>query len=225
MSLATLADEYNVEHYPSRAEKLADWWVHAIGLGGATVGGLVLLGIALAQGGPGRVAALSLYALGLIAMLACSAVYNLTHISPARPFLRRLDEAAIFVMIAGSYTPFTTQSLHGAWAVGMTTVVWLVALGGVAGKLLFKRLPEWLWTLVYIGFGWLAVIAARPFSHSMPASALVMVVIGGLLYTSGAVLFHMHHLRFRRAIWHGFVVVAAGVHYAAVLTGVVITGS
>jgi hemolysin III len=217
----TLAAEYIVEHYPTRAEKLADWWVHAIGLTVATAAGLVLLAVCLIMGGAGLVIATGLYTLCLIAMLGCSAAYNLTRISSARPFLRRLDEAAIFLMIAGSYTPFTTQRFHGGWAVGMTAAVWLFALAGVAGKLFAPGVPERLWTLVYVAFGWLAVIAIQPMVSGVPMTALVLLVVGGLIYTTGTLVFHSR-LPFRRAIWHGFVVFAAAIHFAAICTGVVL---
>ena len=102
------------DHYASRGEKIADGLVHAVGLGAAAAGGIVLIVLSILEGGgPGLAAATGLYALCLITMLACSTAYNLTRPSPARPFLRRLDEAAIFLMIAGSYTPFTTQRMDG----------------------------------------------------------------------------------------------------------------
>ena len=218
----SLAAEYNIEHYPSAAEKLADWWVHAVGLIGAAVGGAVLLVLAVASGRAGMVTATGLYALTLVGMLSCSAAYNLTRPSAARPFLRRLDEAGIFMMIAGCYTPFTTQRFTGGWAIGMTALVWSLALSGVAAKLLVRKLPDRLWTLFYVGFGWLAVIAIHPMVSDVPTGALVLLVIGGLLYTSGTLVFHNHRLPYRRAIWHGFVVTGAAIHYAAIFTGVVL---
>ncbi|MDR3512340.1 MAG: hemolysin III family protein [Caulobacteraceae bacterium] len=209
-------------HYPNAAEWLADGLVHGVGIVAAAAGGVTLLVLALtSHGGGGLALATGLYDLCLLAMLGCSAAYNLTHATAARPFLRRLDEAAIFLMIAGSYTPFTTQRFTGLWAPGMTALVWTVALSGVAGKLVFTRLPEWLWTLVYVAFGWVALIAIRPLIDGLPLSALAMLVIGGLLYTTGTLVFHSQ-APYRRAIWHGFVVVAAGVHFAAVCTGVVL---
>jgi len=158
-------------------------------------------------------------------MLSCSAAYNLTKPSKARPFLRRLDEAAIFVMIAGSYTPFTSQRLEGAWAWSMTSVVWGIAAAGVAGKLLFPRIPEKLWVLLYVAFGWVAVVAIVPLIQGVAMSALILLAVGGLIYTSGALIFLKETLPFRRAIWHGFVVAAAAVHYAAVFAGVAVAGA
>lgn len=209
------------EHYPNRGEKLADGVVHALGLSAAAAGGIVLIAASiLTGGGTGLAVVTGLYSLCLVTMLACSTAYNLTNPTRARPFLRRLDEAAIFLMIAGSYTPFTTQRMEGAWAITMTTLVWALALAGVAGKLLSSRLPEWVWTVGYVAFGWVALIALRPLIQGVPIVALVLLIVGGLIYTTGALIFHSR-LPYRRAIWHGFVVTAAGAHYAAICAGVV----
>jgi len=214
-------DDDFAEHYANRGEKLADGLVHGLGLSAAAAGGVVLIVASiLTGGGTGLAVATGLYALCLITMLACSTAYNLTKPTRARPFLRRLDEAAIFLMIAGSYTPFTTQRMGGAWAVSMTALVWGLALAGVAGKLLSSRLPDWVWTVGYVAFGWVALIALRPLIQGVPVAALVLLIIGGLIYTTGALIFHSR-LPYRRAIWHGFVVTAAGAHYAAICAGVV----
>ncbi len=218
----SIAAEYMIEHYPNRAEKLADWWIHAVGIAAAALGGAVLIGLAVTAGrGGGLPAATGLYTLCLITMLGCSAAYNLSRPGAARPFLQRLDEAGIFLMIAGSYTPFTTQRFTGAWSIGMTSLVWGVALAGVIGKLFVRKTPEWVWTAVYVGFGWLALVMIRPLLTDVRTSAFVLLVIGGLIYTTGTLVFHSQ-LPFRRAIWHGFVVAAASLHYVAIFTGVVL---
>lgn len=210
------------EHYETRAERLADLWVHVVGLVLAAAGGIVLSALAAWYGGVGAVVATGVYALCLTAMLTASTVYNLTHPCAARPVLRRIDEAAIFLMIAGSYTPFTTQRFEGGWATGFTVLVWGLALVGVAAKLVLPRLSDLVWSLVYVGFGWLAVIALKPMIETVHPAALTLLVIGGLVYTSGVLVFIRQKLKFRRAIWHGFVVAGAGVHWAAVLVGVVL---
>ena len=213
------------DHYPSRAEKIADGVVHGLGLAAAAVGGVALIVLSVLQGGPGQVSATAIYAACLVLMLTCSTLYNLTRPCPARPFLRRMDEAAIFLMIAGSYTPFTTQRLEGAWAWSMTSVVWAIAAAGVAGKLLFPKIPEKVWTLVYVAFGWVAVVAIRPMIEGVGMTAFILIAVGGLLYTTGALIFLKDSLPFRRAIWHGFVVAAALVHYIAIFTGVAAAGA
>ena len=209
------------EHYPNRAERWADLWVHAIGLAAAAIGSLVLFVFALQRGGVSMAAATAIYAICLLAMLTASTVYNLRKPCKERRLLCRLDEAAIFLLIAGSYTPFTTQRFEGVWAWGMTAVVWWVAICGVIGKLFFPKTPEWMWCLVYLGFGWLALVMLKPLLAGVSLAALMLLAVGGLLYTAGVPLFLKQNLPFRRAIWHGFVVLGAALHYAAVLTGVV----
>jgi len=146
-------------HYPTSAAKCADLVVHIVGLAFALFGGGILLGLAVARGAPGQIGSVAVYAVGMALMLGCSLAYNFGK-APWRPLLRRFDHAGIFLMIAGSYTPFTTQSLTGAWAIGMTAIFYL-----------------------------------------------------------------MKTFHFRRAVWHGHVVAAAAVQYAAVLVGVVLAGA
>ena len=210
------------EHYRTPAEKTADLIVHVVGLTLAAVGGIVLAVLAAIYAGIGAVMATAAYALCLIAMLAVSTVYNQTRPCAARPILRRMDEAAIFLMIAGSYTPFTTQRFEGAWAIGFTLLVWSVALAGVAVKLVAPRISDAFWSAVYIGFGWLAVLALKPMIDTVHPIALALLVLGGLIYTAGVFVFISPTVKFRRAIWHGFVVTGATVHWAAVLVGVVL---
>ncbi len=211
-----------IEHYPTRGERLADLWVHVAGLTMAAAGGLALAVLAAVYAGVGAAVATAIYALCLTAMLTASTVYNLTHPCAARPVLRRLDEAAIFLMIAGSYTPFTTVRFEGWWAFGFTALVWTMAFSGVAAKLLAPRLSDAFWSGVYVVFGWIAVIALKPMIDTVHPVALGLLVLGGVIYTAGVFVFIRPTVRFRRAIWHGFVVAGAGVHWAAVLIGVVL---
>jgi hemolysin III len=155
-------------------------------------------------------------------MIALSCAYNMTENTKRRALLRRLDHAGIFLMIAGSYTPFTTQRFDGPWAVGMTTAVWSIAALGVAGKLLFPNLPKWLSLGLYVGLGWLVLAAFDPLMRTVSLAAVILLAVGGAIYTMGVLIYVREKLPFRRAIWHSFVMVAAGVQYAAVLTGVVL---
>lgn len=211
-----------IEHYQTPGERLADLWVHAVGLALAGVGGVILALLAAVHAGVGAVLATALYALCLVGMLTASTVYNLTRPCAARPVLRRLDEAAIFLMIAGSYTPFTTQRFEGGWAVGFTLLVWTIAFAGAGAKMLAPRLSDAFWSAVYVLFGWLAVVALKPMIETVHPLALGLLVAGGLIYTAGVFVFISPKVRFRRAIWHGFVVAGAGTHWAAVLVGVVL---
>ncbi len=211
-----------VEHYRTPAEKRADLWVHIVGLVLAGIGGIVLAVLAAVYSGIGATVATAIYALCLIAMLSISTVYNQIRPCAARPILRRLDEAAIFLMIAGSYTPFTTQRFEGAWSIGFSILVWAIALGGVFAKLALPRLSDAVWSAVYVGFGWVAVLALKPMMETVHPIALGLLVAGGLIYTAGVFVFISPKVKFRRAIWHGFVVTGAMTHWAAVLVGVVL---
>jgi hemolysin III len=179
------------------------------------------LGLALAEGSAGRVAAVAVYAAGLLAMLGFSTAYNFAK-APHRPWLRRLDHAGIFLMIAGSYTPFTTQTLTGGWAIGMTAAVWATALLGVLGKVFLPNLGRRFWIGVYLALGWLVVVALKPMIGAMSWVALLLLALGGTIYSTGVVFYLRKRLTFRRAIWHGHVVAGAGVHWVAVLVGVVL---
>ncbi|MGV9010674.1 PAQR family membrane homeostasis protein TrhA [Brevundimonas sp.] len=211
-----------IEHYRTTGEKRADLWVHIVGLVLAGIGGIVLAVLAAVYSGIGATVATAIYALCLIAMLSISTVYNQIRPCAARPILRRLDEAAIFLMIAGSYTPFTTQRFEGAWSIGFSILVWAIALGGVFAKLALPRLSDAIWSGVYVGFGWVAVLALKPMMDTVHPIALGLLVAGGLIYTAGVFVFISPKVKFRRAIWHGFVVTGAMTHWAAVLVGVVL---
>jgi hemolysin III len=208
-------------HYPTPGARRADLIVHAIGLAFALAGGGVLLGLVFGHGSLHQVAPVAIYVAGFIGMLALSATYNFAK-ARWRPLLRRFDHAGIFLMIAGSYTPFTTQRLHGAWAIGMTTAVWALAALGVVGKLFLPGLGRRFWVGLYLALGWLALVAIKPMIHGLSWPALGLLAVGGVVYSTGAVFYVMKTLKFRRAIWHGHVVGGSILHYMAVLVGVVL---
>lgn len=208
-------------HYPSLGARRADFVVHIIGLCLALFGGGMALGLAVSHGMLGQVAAITVYALGFIAMLAFSLAYNFAKPS-WQPFLRRLDHAGIFLMIAGSYTPFTTHNLTGAWAWGMTAAVWTIAGIGALGKLFAPKVDRKLWVAVYLALGWLVVVAIKPLIDGVTWIALLLLVAGGVLYSTGVIFYVNKRLKFSRAIWHGHVVAAAAAHWTAVLVGVVL---
>ena len=209
-----------LRHYPTPGARRADFVIHVIGLFLAVLGGAVML--SLSSGGEvGQILAIAVYASGLILMLSFSMAYNFG-IDRYRPFLRRLDHIGIFLMIAGSYTPFTTLCLRGGWAWGMTIAVWTIAGAGILGKLVTPRLPESVWIAIYLGLGWIVVVAIRPISETLSTPAIVLLVIGGLVYTAGVVFYATARFAFWRSIWHGHVVAAACVHWAAILIGTVL---
>lgn len=207
----------------SANERAADRAVHVAGLILGLAGAAILLGIAARSTSPMVLAASLIYSASLIGMLICSTVYHHSTSSAYRTFLRRLDHAAIFILIAGTYTPFTTCRLHGAWAIALTAAVWAGALGGAAVKLFGPLRSSGLSTTAYIALGWIGVIALRPILAAVDPLSLILIAVGGVIYSLGAAVHRWRSLRFHNAIWHAMVVIAASCQYAAVLRGVVLT--
>lgn len=206
--------------YPSEAARRADFVVHIVGLAFAIVGGTVLVALTAANT-PGRIVAIAVYTAGMVAMLSFSLAYNFSG-ERCRPILQRLDHSGIFLMIAGSYTPFTTHALTGAWAWGMTSAVWAIAGAGIALKLLLPDMRESVSVAFFVALGWIVLIAAGPIIKALSMPALVLLLAGGLVYTAGVIFHVKEHWRFARPIWHGHVLVGAVLHWIAVLIGVVL---
>jgi hemolysin III len=198
----------------------ADWAVHAAGLGAGLVGAVALVVFTASIGGPTAIAAVSVYAVAVLCMFGCSAANNLLERSRHRDFLRRLDHAAIFVMIAGTYTPIMALDQDGPWSMALTACVWLVASMGVALKLFGHARSVSLSTAIYLALGWVPITVAVVFTNSLNLATLRLLLLGGLVYSAGISFFVLKRLPFRRAIWHSFVLAAAAVQYMAVLTSV-----
>lgn len=220
----------NLPHYPTRWARHADLIVHIVGLTFALFGGGVALGLAVSHGLIGKVAAVVVYAVGMTAMLAFSTAYNFA-LPRWQPFLRRLDHAGIFLMIAASYTPFTTQALQGGWAWGMSIAVWTAAGLGILVKLFLPgRYSHAGWGRalsigLYIALGWAVLVALKPMISAVPPAAMILLALGGVVYSVGTIFYAMKRLTFRRAIWHGHVITGAVLQYVAVLVGVVLTAA
>lgn len=204
----------------SRRERIADAALHVIGLTCGLAACIALAAVALPQGDARLDLALAVYALGLMAMLGCSAAYNMSRVPRWKPWLRRADHAAIFVMIAGTYTPFALIAIDGAWGIGLLAFVWTVALAGMAAKLVLADRFE-RWSLpAYLLLGWTVLVAVKPLLAALSLAGLLLLAVGGLLYTVGIAFYRWERLPFQTAIWHGFVLAAAACHFTAVLTEV-----
>jgi hemolysin III len=205
------------------SEFTADKTIHLAGIVLGIGGTVVLVAAAFAAVNRSVFYASLIYSSCLLGMLLCSAVYNLAVTSPRRQFLRRLDHAAIFLIIAGTYTPFTICRLHGAWAVGMTAAVWAGAIAGAVTKLASPRRIERFSVGLYLALGWLIVVGIRPLLAAVEPTTAMLIFVGGILYSIGARIHLWRSLPYHNAIWHGLVLLAAGCHYGAILYGVVLT--
>jgi hemolysin III len=199
-----------------RAEIIADGVVHAIGLCLGLIGALTIVMMAVRIERI-EIAPILIYVIGLVAMLALSAAYNMWPVSPAKWILRRFDHSAIYLLIAGTYTPFLAQMKSVLASAGLGAGVWLSAVIGMILKLALPGRFDRLSVVLFLLLGWSGIVAYDSLASALPSASLWLLGIGGILYSVGA-LFHVWQgLRFHNAIWHGFVLIAAGCHYSAVL--------
>jgi hemolysin III len=208
----------------SRAEHIADAVVHGLGLTFGLAACISLLVVLLPGADLLRGLAVGLYAAGLVAMLGCSALYNLAPPGRWKAHFRRLDHAAIFVMIAGTYTPFLLVAVGGAWGHGLLAFVWAVALAGVVMKLTWPHRFDRLSIAAYLLLGWSIVVALDPLAAGVSAAGLALLAVGGLLYSFGVIFHVWTRLPYQTAIWHAFVLAAAACHFSAVMAEVAVAG-
>ncbi len=199
-------------------EKVADGIVHGVGIAFALVGATALIFYVTLWGSLSAIAAAWIYALGLILCLSISFTYNIWPHSRMKWLLRRLDHSAIFILIAATYTPFLQRGIEEPLIALTLAGIWLSALGGIYLKCFYPGRYDRLAILLYLGMGWSGVMVAQPLSNHLAPITLWLIVIGGIIYSMGVIFHVWERLRFQNAIWHGFVVVAAAVHYTAVMT-------
>lgn len=203
--------------FPSYTD--TEYWVdaaiHLLGLAFALIAGPILIGFVAAEGESVAIVAISIYVASLLAMISASASYNLAPIGAPKRWLRRLDHSAIYLKIAGAYTPFAALSLAGGSGHLLLGVVWLAAASGVLVKLVWPRRFRIFSIVLYLAMGWAATPVAAEVAASVEPETWILVLVAGGLYTLG-VPFHLwERLPFQNAIWHGFVLVATAVLYAA----------
>jgi hemolysin III len=201
----------------SLAEELANSLTHGAGVVASVVGLPVLVIAAAGRGDKVEIVGCSVFATSLIALYTASTLYHALPLSRAKEIFRVLDHAAIYVLIAGTYTPFTLGVLRGAWGWTLFGLVWsLAGLGIVFKTLLGFRYPR-ASALLCVVMGWLAVVAIQPMATRMPAAGLVWLVGGGLLYTGGIAFYARERQRYSHVVWHLFVLAGSVCHFFAVL--------
>ncbi|MGL4236000.1 PAQR family membrane homeostasis protein TrhA [Tabrizicola sp.] len=218
----TLAADHHrlIKREFSLGELLADGIVHALALLAGLIAFPLLLVHALQTAGAGTFVALVVYAAGFFLMWGFSLAYNMTPPSALKWLLRRFDHSMIYVMIAGTYTALIPHLESHAWAWALGAVVWTGATFGILVKVFLPGRYDRLAILAYVLLGWVGVIAIGPVTAALPAVSLWLLVAGGLIYVAGVAFYLWERLRFQAAIWHGFVAVAAGLHFAAVAVAV-----
>jgi hemolysin III len=189
---------------------------HGAGIIASIVGGAVLITLAALSGSPWQITGAAVFAASLVLLYSASTAYHFARGVVAKRRLRMLDHCAIFILIAGTYTPFTLTVLRGSWGWTLFGIVWGLALAGIVFKLFFiGRFPR-VSTAIYIGMGWLIVLAAVPLARALDPAVLTLLVIGGLAYTGGTAFYHSRRVPYAHAVWHLFVLSGSVCHAVAV---------
>ncbi|TCL96570.1 channel protein (hemolysin III family) [Rhizobium sp. PP-WC-2G-219] len=201
-----------------RTEMIADGIVHGIGLAFALIGVTILLVHASAASTAGQIAAAAIYGAGLVATLSISFVYNMWPVSRTKWLLRRFDHSSIFILIAATYTPFLQSGWNDPFLAVMLVGIWLIAAFGIALKCVFPGRYDKLAIVLYLAMGWSGVLAVGPLLTTLNGATMLLILAGGIIYSAGVIFHVWERLRFQNAIWHGFVVTAAAVHFSAVFS-------
>ncbi len=202
----------------SLGEEIANSISHGMGLVGAIVGTPFLIVAALQRYDALSVVAASIFAASMLALYLASTLYHAIAHERAKRVLRFFDHSAIYLLIAGTYTPFALGALRGPWGWTILALIWTLALLGIAAKIVFgMRFPR-LSTWLYLGMGWIVVIAIEPMWRSVPGWGLFWLAAGGLAYTLGVIFYATdHRIRYHHFVWHLFVLTGTACHYFAVL--------
>jgi len=198
-------------------EEIANSVTHGVGLILAIAGLGVLIAFASRLGNAWHVVSCSVFATTLILQYTFSTLYHSIQLPRAKSVMRVLDHSAIFLLIAGTYTPFMLVNLRGTWGWTLFGIVWALAFLGVLFQVSLLRRWQGISLALYIGMGWVVVVAIKPMLSAVAPGGLVLLLLGGLAYTSGVGFYLWKSLRYNHAIWHGFVLAGSILHYFAVL--------
>ncbi len=198
-------------------EETVNAWTHGLGALLSLVGLAVLVVIASRHGDAWHIVSCSIYGATLVLLFSSSTLYHSCRDEQAKHICRIIDHASIYLLIAGTYTPFVLVSLRGSWGWSLFGVVWGLALAGIVFQVFFVSRFRVLQTLIYLAMGWLAVIAIKPLLTRVPLPGLIWLLAGGLSYTVGALFYLWKRLPFHHAVWHIFVLAGGVCHYFAIL--------
>lgn len=199
-----------------RREEIANILTHGLGVVLSIGGGAVLITLATVFAGAREIVSVTVFTVSLVLLYSASTLYHAARHPRIRERLKVLDHCAIFLLIAGTYTPFTIAAIRGGWGWSLFGVIWGLALFGIVFKLFFTGRFRYLSTATYIGMGWLVLIAFVPLSQALTPMAMTWLILGGVFYTAGTIFYHFERLPYSHAIWHLFVLGGSICHFTAV---------
>ena len=197
-------------------EEIANSVTHGLGLLASLIGAVVLVSLSVERGEAWHVVSAVVYGVTLVSLYAASTLYHAFKGTGARDVLRVLDHCAIYLLIAGTYTPVTLVSLRGGWGWALFCTVWFLAIAGIVFKVWATGRFAVLSTAVYVLMGWLCIVALKPMFVLLSPGALALLGAGGVLYTAGTLFYHSERVPYSHAVWHLFVVAGSVCHYLAI---------
>ncbi|WP_447729815.1 PAQR family membrane homeostasis protein TrhA [Pseudoxanthomonas suwonensis] len=200
----------------SLRDEIANALTHGLGAAVALAAGAVLITLAAIYGDGWQLAGAIVFSVALLLLYAASTLYHAIQHPVAKGRLKVFDHCAIYLLIAGTYTPFTLIGLRGPWGWALFAAIWTLALAGVVFKLFFTGRFKRLSTAIYIAMGWLVLVAAKPMLSSLDGWTLGWLIGGGVAYTLGTVFYHRESIPYSHAIWHLFVIAGSVCHFVAV---------
>ena len=212
-----------IQSHPTRErfrlpdEEVANSLSHGLGLVAAVAAVPVLLLTAVRGGDASYIVGASVFAGSMVLLYLASTLYHSLSHGPAKRIFRLFDHSAIFLLIAGTYTPFTLGVLRGPWGWTLLGLTWSLATIGLTMKAVFGTRYTWASIVLYVAMGWLALIAVKPIWLQVPLPGILLVVAGGVAYMTGLGFFAAHRLRYNHFIWHLFVILGTTCHFFAVL--------
>ncbi|MCI5052080.1 MAG: hemolysin III family protein [Simkaniaceae bacterium] len=198
-------------------EEVANTITHGIGFVFSIAGLVILSIVAYLYTNPLITAGAVIYGSTLTLLYGISTLYHMWPSLPTKRIFRILDHVCIYLLIAGTYTPFTFGPLRGPWGWTLFGLVWGLAFIGIVVKCFRLKNGGWISTLFYLLMGWLIVIAAKPLTAALPGPSLIWLMAGGLFYTSGTIFYSLKNVPFSHSIWHIFVLLGSICHYASIL--------
>ena len=198
-------------------EEIANSSTHGLGFGLSVAALTILVVWASQEGDPWKITAFSIYGSSLTILYLISTLYHSLAHSRVKAMFRRLDHAAIYLLIAGTYTPVILISLRTTWVIYLLPVVWIMAIVGVYIKIFYIHRYEKLTLAYYIIMGWMALIAAKPLFNTIPIESFIWIIFGGATYTIGVIFYTWNRLPFNHTIWHGFVLAGSFSHFMGML--------
>ena len=200
----------------SVGEEVANAVTHGVGAALSVAGLVLLITRAVDSGDPWRVASFTIFGVTMVLLYVVSTLYHSLSFTRLRQLFKVLDHSFIYVLIAGTYTPFMLVHMRGPWGWSMFGTLWALAIAGVVFKVLhadrFRRVS----TVLYLAMGWLGVVAAKPLLEAVPPAALVWLLAGGATYSLGTLFYAWRGQPYHHAIWHLFVLAGTGCHFVAV---------